>query len=104
VHHDLGAELAERGVDELRVGDRALDHRQALVRREAVAPRGRVVVDHDDLVAVGEQPVGQVGADEAGAAGDQDLGHALLTFLGIGWAPGPPPALAVPARSARRAC
>ena len=30
------------------------------------------VVEHAHLVALGQQPVGEVGADEAGAAGDQD--------------------------------
>ena len=40
----------------------------------------RQVVERDDLVdAVGQQPAAEVGADEAGAAGDDDLhGVSLL--------------------------
>ena len=45
------ARSRERAVDERRVGDRALDHRQPLVRREAVAPGGGEVVDDEHLVA-----------------------------------------------------
>jgi hypothetical protein len=48
--------------------------RVEVVRRLAVRVHLRVeVVERAHLVAVGEEPVGEVRADEAGAAGDQDI-------------------------------
>ena len=88
MQHHLGTEL-EGLLDELGIGDRPLDHRQPLVRLQAVAPGGREVVDHDHLVAFAQQTLSHVRADETGTAGDQDLGHALLTFLGSGWSRAP---------------
>jgi hypothetical protein len=38
---------------------------------DVVAPAGEEIVEADDLVPLGEQTIAQVGADEAGAAGDQ---------------------------------
>ena len=35
-------------------------------------PPGEKIVEGDDLMAVGEEPVAKVGAEEAGAAGDED--------------------------------
>ena len=40
---------------------------------------GDEVVDADDLVAPGEQGVGEVRAEEAGPAGDDDAGHQAQT-------------------------
>jgi hypothetical protein len=40
---------------------------------------GIEVVDHDDLVATRDQPVDDVGSDEAGTAGHDD---SHVTFLG----------------------
>ena len=34
---------------------------------------GREIIEHRDLVALGKQRFHEVGADEAGAAGDQDF-------------------------------
>jgi len=51
VSHDVGAEARERVVDDRRVGDRALDQREPLVLGQVVPPRGRKIVDHEDLVA-----------------------------------------------------
>ena len=71
---DVGPEARERVVDELA-------RRRSCPRRpsrpscsaQVVAPAGGEVVDDEHLVAAGEQAVGEVRADEAGAAGDQDL-------------------------------
>ena len=58
-----------RLVDHIRVGDVALDQ---LRRRIDVLPvAGRQVVEHDHVVAVGDQSVDQVGPDEAGPAGHE---------------------------------
>jgi hypothetical protein len=64
----LGAELPAP-----RVADVGLDQLGARRQRpvEVLAPPGREVVDDRHLVAAREQRVDQVGADEAGAAGDQ---------------------------------
>ena len=56
---------------EVRLGDVRLD--EAGLLRQPLAPaRGEIVDDHD-AVAVGEVPPGHVRADEAGAAGDEDV-------------------------------
>ena len=44
----------------------------ALEVGDVLALAGDEVVDADDLVALAEQQVGEVGAEEAGGAGDQD--------------------------------
>ena len=56
---------------------RRASRRRALERLDELAPAGAEVVVDDDLDAVGEQPVGEVAADEAGAAGDERALHAL---------------------------
>ena len=38
---------------------------------------GRFVVDYRDAIVAGEQRLGQVAADEAGAAGDESVLHGL---------------------------
>ena len=60
--------LSSRGV-----ADVALDERRAAVERrvEVLALARGEVVEDDDLVAAVEQGVDEVGADEAGAAGDE---------------------------------
>ena len=60
------------------LGDVVLDELEALVAGE-VADVARVageqVVERDDRVPVGQQAVGEMRADESGAAGDQDARH-----------------------------
>jgi tetratricopeptide (TPR) repeat protein len=70
-HLGLGAR-AEVG-HRVGVADVELGQLGALLQRhrEVLAPAGGDVVEHGHLVAPGEQRVDQVGADEAGSAGDQ---------------------------------
>ena len=55
---------------------------------EVLAAPGDEIVDHGDLVALGDEPVDEGGTDEPGAAGDEnllgvDLGaHGCGPFLG----------------------
>ena len=65
-----GRASATSGDQRRRVGDRRLVQRRAPAR-EVLAPAGREVVDDPHLVAAREQRVDEVGADEAGAAGDE---------------------------------
>jgi len=80
---------AERGVvqDVAGAGDRLLagvhradvvldegEARVAQERRDVFALAGGKVVEDDDVVVLREEPLDQVGADESGAAGDQDAG------------------------------
>jgi len=44
--------------------------------RDVVRAPGEEVIDADDGVAVGKEPLAQVRTDEAGAAGDDDACHA----------------------------
>jgi hypothetical protein len=46
---------------------------EAGVRLHVLDVPGRQVVEDDHLVAVGQQPVGDMRADEAGAPGDEDF-------------------------------
>ena len=65
-----------RDVDEVR--DVLLDEREALVaekQRDVVRRPRQEVVDADDVVTLREQAFAEVGADEAGAAGDEDPRH-----------------------------
>src|SRR6266404_4958842 len=65
-----------RDVDEVR--DVLLDEREALVaekRRDVVRRPRQEVVDADDVVTLREQAFAEVGADETGAAGDEDPRH-----------------------------
>lgn len=41
---------------------------------------GREVVEHGHAVAFGDEFEGDVGADKAGAAGDQDMLHGVKYF------------------------
>src|SRR5438552_16154975 len=62
---------AEDLVHELRVGDRAGDEGRS--HRDVLLVAAAEVVEDDDVVACLEKVPGDVGADEAGAAGDEDL-------------------------------
>ena len=64
---DVGEQVVER------LPDVALD--ELCARGDVLALAGRERVDHDDLVALDDQRVDDVGSDEAGAAGD-DRSHA----------------------------
>jgi hypothetical protein len=63
------------------------------VKREAGVPAevfdvpvgpGQQVVQHDDLVAFGEQPVGQVGPQKSRAPRDDVSAHETDSFLRLG--------------------
>src|SRR5215213_7377740 len=73
VRHDVWPERVPCPLDDASIDDGVLDEGQVVVCAEAVAPRRRKVVDHENLVAAGEQAVGKVRADEPGSAGDQHL-------------------------------
>ena len=69
----------DRAVDVDVVGDVVLDEVEAPVAEQVgdvARMAGRQVVERDDVVAIGQQPVRQVRADEAGPAGDDDAPHA----------------------------
>ena len=56
--------------------------------RDVVHAAGDEIVDADDLVAAGEQQVGEVRAEKAGGAGDDGGGLACVSWLGfasVGW-------------------
>jgi len=76
VEHDVRA--TRQAVDECGVADVALVDLDALAAhgaREVLAAAADEVVDDDDAGgACFERLVGDVGADEAGAAGDEDAG------------------------------
>ena len=69
----LGLVLIEAAADKVGVCYRSFDQCQAVVRSEVVAPGRFEVVDHDHAVTSCEQSVCQVGAQEAGSTGDQNL-------------------------------
>jgi hypothetical protein len=76
VHDNVRPELLEGLVDERGVGDRSFDDIEPIILGQSVAPPAREVVDHQHRVPAIEQPVGEMRGDEAGAAREQDLGHA----------------------------
>ncbi len=51
---------------EMRVGEQ---------RRDVVLAAGEIIVDAQDVVAVGAQPLAQVRAEKPGAAGDENPFH-----------------------------
>ena len=53
-----------------------------LGRRQVLPPTGDEVVDGDDLVSTPEQRLDEVGSDQAGRAGDEDLHDPTPTRLG----------------------
>ena len=59
---------------EVRVVEQVLD---------VLAPAGEEVVQADDVVALGQQPVAEMGADEPGAAGDEDPHRYFLRAGGL---------------------
>ena len=73
VDDEVGPEALERVVDGAGVLDRVLHDLEPVALGQVVAPPGGVVVDDEDLVALIQQPIGEVRADEAGSARDQDL-------------------------------
>src|SRR5207247_10733761 len=71
-------ELLDQGL----VGDRALDEAQPGVPQdglEVLGPAGGEVVEDDHLVPLAQERLGEVGADEAGAAGHEGPHANLLT-------------------------
>ena len=91
-----GVDLTEQLEDELLVEDRALDELGAAGAQERLDVRdaaGAEVVEHQDLMAVCRQTVGEVRADESCSTRDQVpqervpfIGQAEVTFRAY---PGP---------------
>jgi hypothetical protein len=85
-----GVDVVEGGFEGLAVADVADEEFDVFV--EVVGAGGvlavdlrRQIVQSADVVAVGEEFIGEVGADEACAAGDEDsLGHGVLRMVGDG--------------------
>src|SRR5206468_11628731 len=79
VEDDLAA--ARGGVHALVAPQRSLDELDvALDVGEVVAVAGGEVVEHAHLVAALEQAADEIGADEAGAPGDQNLHGSATTW------------------------
>ena len=76
MHDPLGLVLGEGGLDRSAIGEISGDMGVAGQRQQPIQPRlfqSRVVivvevVEADDLLAAGQQDLGNVGADEAGSA------------------------------------
>ena len=64
-----------------------------VVRQVRAVPGVRELVEHDDLVAAAQQALDEMRADEAGAAGDEDLhaAKASTRFGSAAWCPCRPP-------------
>ena len=73
VQHVVGA--GDGALGEVEVRDVALDELGA--RLDVAQVAGGQVVDDADALAAGEQGLGEVGADEAGSAGDDVQGHGV---------------------------
>ncbi len=76
-HVHLRREVAERGRTELpdegrRLGAADVQHVEGRALRDVLADAAREVVHHVDLAALGDERLGDVGADKPGAAGDED--------------------------------
>ena len=76
VDHDLRAALAQRRLGELAIADVALDERDPILDHGQALPVTRIgeeVVDDELVSGVTREPVvDEVGADEAGSAGDEE--------------------------------
>ena len=85
VQHPLGLELVKAAAQQRAVGQVAVDEAEPVARvqaRQARLFQRRVVVAvevvvADDLVAVGQQPLGGVVTDEAGGTGDENARQAI---------------------------
>ena len=76
----LRSEIVEGRGDGVGVGDRVLDDGQGVMLGQVVTtPRGEVV-DDENVVAVSQQPIGEVGADEPAPARDQNLHPPVLSL------------------------
>jgi hypothetical protein len=90
---------AEQGVDRRRIGDARVDERGTF--RNVVFETAAEVVEDDHVVPTGKQCVGNVGSDESGTSGDENLTHAVTLYAGS-WLSrwlricGAPPGLAQP--------
>jgi len=89
VHHRVGAK--QRRLDSVAVGDVALDETETCepidVLEIGEVARVRELVEHRHLVAempVEERAAYELGADEAGPAGDQDAHAQTATALACG--------------------
>ena len=81
VKHDVAAidQLREQRFVRDRV-DRVGKTRAALEMGDVVDRSGRQVVEHDDLVPIVEQPLGEMRSDETGTAGDERLHARIFPF------------------------
>ena len=78
MEHQLDA--PNGGMDALVGAEVALDDLDLTTERSEVGPAaGREVVEHADVVASLEERLDEIGADEAGAAGDEDARHACFS-------------------------
>ena len=73
VHDDVGSEVADERAHQRAVGNGSFHDLESVARSQVVAPTGLEVVDDEHLVAAGEETVGELRADEAAAASDEDL-------------------------------
>ena len=97
-HVDHGVRAGDQRLDDVRIGDVAVDERESpglagvrLDRGEvgAIAGVGQLVEDGDARpVAPAEDPAHELAADEPGAAGDQEVGVGADAILGGGRAVG----------------
>src|SRR5438067_6423838 len=71
-------EVVEQPIDQRAVDDGALDDGQIRRRTQVVAPAGRIVVDHQYVVAARMQAIGDVRSDESGPTRYQNVSHVHL--------------------------
>ena len=83
VDDEVWVEALERLEHGVGVLDRVLHDRERVVLGQVVAAAGGVVVDDEDLVALSQQPIGEVGSDESRSPRDQNLHLASLSSLAI---------------------
>ena len=87
VHRRRGAgqvvDLVDLGEERLAdVVPQQLEARMVEQVLDVVPPAGEEVVQADDVVALGQQPVAEMRADEAGAAGDEDSHGVNVSWSG----------------------
>jgi hypothetical protein len=68
VKHRFRSSRLEHTINVFARGD--IDGLEGRVRRDSLRAPRRQIVEYDDTVAIGEQRIGNMRADEAGASGD----------------------------------
>jgi hypothetical protein len=66
---ELGPEILDQGSQRVRLSDADLVHGH--LRGHAARPAGRHVVDDGDVVAAGDEGIGEMRPDETGTTGDE---------------------------------